>query len=155
MSKQRQDIRQDLLGPRKMHSSSYTSLEGKDEADSNDIAADSSQHSNGDSDPNQVGTDTPEVLFIDTNSPEVDCPPEENCPPILDEVEDFFSLLNSTLHQPEVDTSIACVCSETSPPELPEGGKEDILLPSGRLAERIRSLKLYVSTYNNYRWHLL
>lgn len=145
ISKQKQDLRQDLYGPKKMHSASDTSLErmeGEDDADgkdNGDIKAENCHQGIVNSDFNRGPS---QVLFIDDNALEVDKMdiPSEADPPI-DEVEDFFSLLDSTLHLPEVD---ACVCSETLPPV---GSKEDILLPSGRLAERIRSLKLYVSTY--------
>ena len=57
-----------------------------------------------------------------------------------DEVEEFFSLLNSTLHLPDVEAEIGVSASSAN------GGKE-VSLASGRLAERIKALRLYISLY--------
>lgn len=55
----------------------------------------------------------------------------DDCPGNSDEVDAFFSLLSSTLHLP---------AAEPPPVEV----KGDAKLASGRLAERIRALRLYV-----------
>ena len=56
----------------------------------------------------------------------------DDCPGNSDEVDVFFSLLNSTLHLPAVE-----------PPPVEVRG--DAKLPSGRLAERIHALRLYAA----------
>lgn len=56
----------------------------------------------------------------------------------LDEMDDFVSLLHCTLHLSEAETQT--MCSVAHPSTAPA-------LPSGRLAERIRALRLYVCMY--------
>lgn len=59
-----------------------------------------------------------------------------------DEVNDFYSLLNCTLHLPEAEIPLSHPISPT--PAALEGSKGEVSLPSGRLAERIRALRLYI-----------
>lgn len=76
---------------------------------------------------------------------QVDCSSQVDCSPILDEVEDFFSLLNSTLCLPESEAPVPPMSQEVVPPHQASlGTGVDVPLPSGRLAERIRALRLYV-----------
>ena len=77
---------------------------------------------------NDVATTTEQHLMDEVDSPQVDQNPGS------DEVEDFFSLLNSTLFMPD-EEAVSSV-SLSSLQETP--------LPSGRLAERIRTLRVYV-----------
>lgn len=77
---------------------------------------------------------------------QMDHSPQVDCPPILDEVEDFFSLLNSTLCLPEAEAPVPPTSQAVAHPPPPPVLAEGCVLPSGRLAERIRALRLYVSS---------
>ncbi len=61
--------------------------------------------------------------------------------PSSDEVDEYFTLLNCTLHLPEQDT----------PPPLQSGPVEKTsLFPSGRLANRIKALRQYVQVVRQF-----
>lgn len=57
------------------------------------------------------------------------------CDPSSDEVDQFYTLLDSTLHLPESDPTSAAVLDTDIKEKKP-------LLPSGRLADRIKALRL-------------
>lgn len=63
-----------------------------------------------------------------------------------DEMDDFVSLLHCTLHFSEAEAQTTCSPAHPPPgPPLVTG--EGLALPSGRLAERIRALRLYACMY--------
>lgn len=75
----------------------------------------------------------------DSDTDEVDHPD-----PGLDEMDDFVSLLHCTLHLSEAESLADC---SVAPPYTGPQMAGEVPLPSGRLAERIRALRLYVRVY--------
>ena len=91
---------------------------------------------------NQQKSDTPlHSIRLANDEPDFPDPPVEN-DPSSDEIDEFFNLLDSTLHLPEEPDPMITAALDRPPPRIAfvaEG--KGSLLSSGRLADRIKALR--------------